>query len=183
MERILPDLPPFTSIWVGYLGIIQVRKGRSLYKRWGVIFTCLVSRVVHLEVANSLDTDACINALRRFISRRGYVSHMRLDNGTNFVGAEREIREAPVALNYSPIQEALCQHGIKWSLNPPSASHHGGLGELVIHMVRKVLNSILGLQTQDDYGLHTVLCEVEDILVMKGKPALPLDCLSNKTCT
>lgn len=57
-------------------------------KRYGVIFTCLASRAVHLKVAASLDTDSYINALRRFIARRGHVKKIRSDN---CVGAEREL--------------------------------------------------------------------------------------------
>lgn len=45
-------------------------------KRYGVIFTCLAIRAIHLEVAPSLDTDACLNAIRRFIARRGQVKEM-----------------------------------------------------------------------------------------------------------
>ncbi len=80
-------------------------------KCYGVIFTCLASRAVHLELANSLDTDACINALRRFISRRGQVEHLLSDNGTNFIGAERELREALSSLNQARSQGVLCQKG------------------------------------------------------------------------
>lgn len=171
-ERLLPDLPPFTNVGVDYFGPLEVKRGRSLCKRYGVIFTCLASRAVHLEVAPSLDTDACINALRRFISRRGQVSSMRSDNGTNFVGAEKELKEALASLNHNRIQGVLLQNGIQWSFNPPSASHHGGVWERVIRMVRKVLTSVLHLQTLDDDGLHTVLCEVESIL--NGRPLTKL---------
>lgn len=77
IERITPDLPPFSNVGVDYFGPVEVRRGRSLVKRYGVIFTCTACRAVHLEVAYSLDTDSCINALRRFVCRRGQVTHMR----------------------------------------------------------------------------------------------------------
>ncbi len=196
-ERIIPDLPPFTNVGVDYFGPVEVKKGRSVCKRYGVIFTCLASRAVHLEVANSLETDACINALRRFISRRGQVVHIRSDNGTNFVGTERELREALSTLNHDQIQGALTAVGVEWCFNPPAGSHHGGVWERMIRIVRRVLHSVLRQQMLDDDGLHTVMCEVEAILndrpitklsddpndlepltpnhllLLKGKPALP----------
>lgn len=88
-ESILPDHPPFTNVG-DYFGPIEVRKGRGTVKRYGVILTCLASRAVHLEVANSLDTDACINAFSCFICTRGQVACIQSDNVTNFIGAERE---------------------------------------------------------------------------------------------
>ncbi|KAI4881074.1 hypothetical protein NFI96_001189, partial [Prochilodus magdalenae] len=55
---------------VDYFGPIEVKRGRAMAKRYGVIVTCPTSRPVHLEVEHSLDTDSCVNAFRRFISRR-----------------------------------------------------------------------------------------------------------------
>lgn len=57
---ILPDKPSFTSIGVDYFGPFQVRPGRGLVKKYGVIFTCLAIRAVHIEVAHSLEgTRSC----------------------------------------------------------------------------------------------------------------------------
>lgn len=123
--RILPDLPPFTNTGVNYFGPVEVRRGRSTCKGNGIIFTCMASRAVHLEVAVSLDIDVCIKALRRFISRRGQVTSRTSDNGTNFIRADRELKEALTALNQDKIQRALLQAGIKWSFNPPAGSRHG----------------------------------------------------------
>lgn len=81
---------PFTNVG-DYFGPIEVRKGRGTVKRYGVILNCLASRAVHLEVANSMDTDVCINAFSCFICRRGQVACIQSDNVTNFIGAEREL--------------------------------------------------------------------------------------------
>ena len=163
-ERILPDYPPFTNVGIDYFGPIVVSKGRGTVKRYGVVFTCLTSRAVHLEVANSLDTDACMNALRHFICRRGQVAHIQSDNATNFIGAERELREALASLNHAQIQGALRKDGVNWRCNPPAGSHHGGVWEHVIRMVRRILSSVLQQQRLDGDGLKTVMCEAEAIL-------------------
>ncbi|XP_059184653.1 uncharacterized protein LOC131967729 [Centropristis striata] len=196
-ERVLPDKAPFTNVGVDYFGPIDVKRGRSLLKRYGVLFTCFTSRAVHLEVAHTLDTDSCINAVRRFICRRGPVSAIRSDNGTNFVGASRELKRNLTVLNHDKIQRALVQDGIKWNFNTPAASHHGGIWERLIRSVKRVLTSVVKQQTLDDEGLQTLFCEVEailndrpitkvsddagdlealtpnHILMLKGKPIMP----------
>ncbi len=157
-ERLLPHLPPFTNVGVDYFGPLKVKRGRSRYR-------CHLDLFVKQSCSfGSSSIHACINALRRFISRRGQVSSMRSDNGTNFVGAEKELKGALASLNHNQMKRVFLQDGIKWSFNLPSASHHGGVWECVICMVRKVLTSVLHLQTLDDDGLHTVLCEVEAVL-------------------
>ena len=92
-DRITPGKPPFSFTGVDCFGPFNVRRGRTNVKRYGVIFTCLRIRAIHIEVANSLDTESFINALRRFIARRGHPEEMRSDNGGNFVKGERELRE------------------------------------------------------------------------------------------
>lgn len=168
VDRVSPDAPPFTRVGVDYFGPFEVKSRRSIMKRYGVIFTCLAIRAVHIEVASSLDTDSFINALRRFIARRGQVMEIRSDNGTNFVGAERELRQAIEGWNHEQISNTLLKKNIKWIFNPPAGSHHGGVWERLIRSVRKVLNSTLRLQNLDEEGFHTVLCEVESIL--NGRP-------------
>ena len=167
-ERVIPDEPPFTRVGVDYFGPFEVRSRRSVVKRYGVIFTCMALRAIHIEVAPSLDTDAFINALRRFIARRGQVRELRSDNGTNFRGAEHELKTSIEQWNQAQINDVLLQKGIKWTFNPPAGSHHGGSWERLIRSVRKVLNSTLNVQSLDEEGLHTVLCEVEAII--NGRP-------------
>lgn len=92
-----------------------------------MVFTCLACRAIHIEVAASLDTDSYINALRRFIARRGQAKIIWSDNGTNFVGAERELKRSINEWNISCIQESMLQRSIDWKFNPPYGSHHGGV--------------------------------------------------------
>ena len=69
-NRVNPGEPPFSCDGVDYFGPFFVREKRSLSKRYGVIFTCLAIRAIHLEVAPTLDTNSFILALRRFTSRQ-----------------------------------------------------------------------------------------------------------------
>ena len=96
-------------------------------KWYGVLFTCLAIRAVHVEVVHSLDTGSFIDALRRFIARRGQPKEIRSDNGSNFVGGERELREAIAGWNQDQVHQFLLQKSIKWTFNPPASSHFGGV--------------------------------------------------------
>ncbi|KAL4009499.1 hypothetical protein ACER0C_003351 [Sarotherodon galilaeus] len=163
-DRVLPDDPPFTNCGVDYFGPYEIKRGRSTVKRYGVIFTCLTTRAIHLEMAASLDTDSFIHALRRFIARRGQIKILRSDNRTNFIGAERELKRAIAEWNVSKIEDHLKQQGIQWTFNPPSGPHHGGVWERLLKSVKKILNVTLRLQTLDEESLHTLLCEAEAII-------------------
>lgn len=169
-ERLVSDEMPFSNIGIDFFGPFYAKRGRSQVKRYGVIFTCMLSRAVHLEVAHSLNTDFCINALRRFISRRGTPKLIRTDNGTNFIGAERELREEIERWNNDRMNNFLLQKSIKWEFNPPYSSHFGGVWKRLIRSVRKVLYSVLREQSirLDDEGLQTLFFEIEGIL--NGRP-------------
>ncbi|XP_038077334.1 uncharacterized protein LOC119745182 [Patiria miniata] len=170
LERLALNEPPFSKVGMDYFGPFEVKRGRSMVKRYGVIFTCLTSRAVHLELAHSLDTDSCINAIRRFSARRGSLKSILSDNGTNLVGAEREMREQMRTWNQQKIHDNLLQKGISWQFNPPAGSHFGGIWERLIRSVRKILYSLMREQNVhlSDEALQTLLCEVE--AVMNGRP-------------
>jgi len=166
-DRLTADNPPFTSTGVDYFGPFEIKRGRSVVKCYGVMFTCLAARAVHLEVADSLDTSSFINALRRFLARRGQCRKLRSDNGTNFVGAQAELKRAIENWNLNQINDFMLQRDIDWAFNPPAGSHHGGVWERMIRSVRKVLNSVLGQQSTcklDSECFRTILCEVEAVL-------------------
>ena len=75
-EDRLGPAPPFTFSAVDYFGPWYVKDGRRELKRYGVLFTCLSSRAIHLEVSNTMTTDSFLNAYRRFVGRRGPVRQL-----------------------------------------------------------------------------------------------------------
>ena len=168
-EDRLEPATPFTSCVVDYLGPWMIKEGRKQVKKYGVIFTCLASRAVHLETSSTLETDSFINALRRFICRQGLIRQLRCDRGTNFVGARRELKEAVSELNHDWIRAELLRENCDWidfRMNVPSASHMGGVWEPQIRSVHSVLTALWqdnGLQQKDE-ALRTLMCEAEAII-------------------
>ena len=173
-ERLVPEKPPFTFVGVDYFGPLEVKKGRSLLKKYGCLFTCLMTRAVHIEIAHSLDTDSKINALRRFISVRGYPEEISSDQGSNFTKADKELKEAIEEWNKHKINYFCGQKKLEWIFNPSSASHMGGAWERMIHSVRQILKAILKEQLVTDEVLSTVMAEVVNILNSR-----PLTCNSD----
>ena len=167
-ERVTPGQPPFSHVGVDLFGSFLVKQGRSQVKRYCCIFTCLAIRTVHIEVAHSLDTNSFIDALRRFIARRGKPVLVRSDNRTNFVSGDKEIRVSVQQWNNQRIHEYLLQQDVRWIFNPPAGSHHGGIWERCIRTTRKILNALLKEQVLSEEALLTLLCEVESI--MNGRP-------------
>ena len=99
--------------------------------------------------------------LRRFIARRGKPTVIYSDNGTNFVGANRELRECISAWNQNNIESVLSQDGIQWVFNPPAAPHMGGVWERLVRSCKKAQDVVLQNQVLTDEVLLTAFAEVE----------------------
>ena len=116
-KQFMADLPPCTlqvneppshNVGVDYFGPFLIKQKRSLVNRYGCLFTCLSMRAVHIEIANFLTADSFINALCRFIARKGKPDHIYSDNGSNFVGANRILRESLNELNQESLNQFCC---------------------------------------------------------------------------
>lgn len=111
----MADLPParlrlfkpaFYSTGMDCFGPYTVKVGRRNEKKWGTLFKCLTTRAVYIDVLHRLDSDSFLMALRRFIARRGKPFKLLSDQGTNFKGGEREVKEAYAAI-VPELQEQL----------------------------------------------------------------------------
>ena len=180
-EERLIAAPPFTYTGMDVFGPWYIRDGRKEVKRWELIFICLCSRAVHLETLNSMETDAFINALRRFTNRKGKVREIRSDQGTNFVGGKNELIAALQEVDTDSIKNFLLKQGsdlITFKMNVPGASHMGGIWERLIRTVRSVLSGLLVDHSKqlDDESLRTPFTEAENIV--NSRP-LTIDNLSD----
>ena len=106
-EDCLKPSPPFTYCAVDYYGPRYTKEGPKEVKKYAALFTCMASRAIHLEVSNTLETDLFLNTLHRFICRRGPVHQLRSDQGTNFIRANPELREALQSMDQSKISTEL----------------------------------------------------------------------------
>ncbi|RXN21863.1 hypothetical protein ROHU_023747 [Labeo rohita] len=157
---------PFLYVGMDCFGPFSVKRLRKEYKRYGIIFTCLSSRAVHIEMLEDLSTDAFINALRCFISLRGAVRQLFCDCGTNFVGARNELRNALSEIDVKSLELFLNENQCEFVFNAPSASHTGGVWERQIQSVRSVLNATLAQcpGRLDDSSLRTLFYEAMAII-------------------
>ncbi|GAA6082861.1 uncharacterized protein LOC119223490, partial [Tachysurus ichikawai] len=152
---------PFTYSGMDCFGPFIVTKARKQYKRYGLIFTCLYSRAVHIEMLEDLSTDSFINALRCFISLRGAVQQLHCDQGSNFVGARNELKEALKKCDTKLPEIFLTKKQCEFVFNAPSDSHAGGVWECQIRTVRNVLNATFAqcADRLDDTSFRTLLYE------------------------
>ena len=171
-DRVTPGEPAFSSVGVDYFGPIPVKRGRGREKKYGCLFTCLATRAIHIEVADTMGSDSFVNCLQRFMARRGTPRLIRSDNGTNFVGAARELREGVAEWSQGRAQDELNERGIRWVFNPPAASHMGGVWERQIRSVRRILAGLTQEQVLSYEMLTTLLVVAEGIV--NNRPITPV---------
>lgn len=95
---------------------------------------------------------------------RGCPKEIRSDNGTNFTKADKELREAVQLWNNQRISNFCAQKEIKWTFNPPDASHMGGPWERMIQTTKRVFKALLKEQLVTDEVLSTVMAEAVNIV-------------------
>lgn len=82
---------PFSYCGMDSFGQFHTKQGQKENKRYGLIFTYLSSKAVHIKMLDDLTTDVFINAMHCFIAVRGTVREIPSDQGTNFVGTKNEL--------------------------------------------------------------------------------------------
>ncbi|XP_059053907.1 uncharacterized protein LOC131848156 [Achroia grisella] len=162
---------PFQCSGVDYAGPVNVKttKGRGYHSTKGYIclFICMATKAIHLELVGDLTTQGFLAAFRRFVARRGLCTDIWSDNGTNFVGASRELRTLFASENKkisTEVAEILATQGTTWHFIPPRSPNFGGLWEAGIKSTKFHLRRIVGDLILTYEELSTTLAQIEACL-------------------
>lgn len=115
---------PFLRTGVDYAGPFAIKdrktRGAKTLKAYVCLFVCFSTKAIHLELVGDLTSENFIDTLRRFYSRRGKPSDVYSDNGTNFVGAKKELAELAEFLkkSKSTIISSAVDLNVQWYFIP-----------------------------------------------------------------
>lgn len=176
-NRVQP-MPPFHVTGIDYAGpfILKDRQGRGarLSKCYVSLFICFTTKAIHLELVSDLTKDSFIAAFRRFVSRRGKPAHVYSDNGTNFVGANAELKQLKIFLmnEEKSLKDSLHNEGVDWHFIPANSPHFGGLWEAGVKAMKFHLKRVLANVSLTFEHFGTVLTQIEAVL--NSRPLTPL---------
>ena len=181
IERTTPG-SVFETVGVDYAGPFYIKYGSirkpTIVKAYACVFVSLSVKAVHLELVSDLTSEAFIACLRRFVARRGKPSLILSDHGTNFVGADRELKEFVEFLKHQKTQGVISdfcstQH-IQWKFIPEHAPHFGGLWEAAVKSMKTHLKRIVASVKLTFEEFTTVLTQMEACL--NSRPLVSLSC-------
>ncbi|CAK1589240.1 unnamed protein product [Parnassius mnemosyne] len=168
--RVTPTRP-FKCSGVDYAGPIQLRvskgRGHRSYKGYICLFVCMATRAIHLEVVSDLTSEGFLQAFKRFVARRGHCQEIWSDNGTNFVGASKELAHlfrTEKCNMVAEVAESLANNGTTWHFIPSHAPTFGGLWEAGVKSVKYHLRRVIGNSTLTFEEMSTVLAQIEACL-------------------
>lgn len=169
----------FSKSGLDYCGPFNVRplygRGASV-KMYIAVFVCLSVKAVHVEIVSDLSSGACINAVKRFVARRGRLIELRCDNATAFVGADREMRELRrryMQQFQTDEWDSYClDSGISFKFIPARSPHFGGLWEAGVKSFKRHFRRIFGNSSYTIDELTTAATHIESIL--NSRPLTPL---------
>lgn len=161
----------FYQSGVDYAGPVFIRsakgRGHASIKGYICLFVCMVTRAVHLEAVSDMTAKGFIASFKRFVARRGYCADLWSDNGTNFVGAARELKTLFFNERSSvtvEIADWLSTNGTTWHFIPPHAPNFGGLWEAGIKSTKHHLKRVIGESKLTFEEMTTVLSQIEACL-------------------
>lgn len=163
---------PFQNTGIDFCGPFYIKekkyRNKTRVKVYVCVFVCMTIKAIHLEVVSDLTSDGFLAALRRFAARRGLPEHVYSDNGTNFVGANNQLKDLYAVFNSNEhkklIQQYASDRRITWHFIPPAAPHFGGLWESTVKSFKHHFKRVIGDSLFTFEELNTFVVEVEGIL-------------------
>ena len=170
----------FNAVGVDFAGPFimreSLRRKANTSKIYLCLFVCMVTKAVHLEAVTRLTTDAFLATFQRFTARRGIPADVYSDNGTNFVGAARHLKELYLWLRESSTTAAINDQattiGVNWHFNPPQTPHMGGVWEAGVKSVKQRLRVIAGETPLTFEEFSTLFARIEASL--NSRPLCPV---------
>lgn len=108
------ESPPFEVTGVDFAGPLYVKSSGQPKKAYIALFTCAVTRAVHLELVSDQTTESFLLALKRFIARRGLCTIIYSDNAKTFKRADQDLKELWSSIGGSELTEFFTDKGITW---------------------------------------------------------------------
>lgn len=166
MDRLKPT-PAWYATALDFFGPFKIKdevKKRTTGKAYGIIFNCLASRAVHVEISPDYSTEKFLRALRRFVSIRGYPSKLYSDNGSQLVAANVELRSVIQGLDQKSLKDFGVTQGLQWFFSSADAPWQNGTSEALIKSVKRAITLAIGDGTLTFSELQTVCFEAANLV-------------------
>ena len=132
----------FEVVGVDFAGPLKYRKSKKQEgKAYLIVYSCSLTRALHLEVLTSMETTEFIGSLKRFIARRGRPKKIYSDNGRTFVAAAKWLR---TVMSDERVSNLLARGEIKWQFNLSRAPWWGGQFERMVGLIKQSLYKSIG---------------------------------------
>ena len=174
-RQIEGDLPPermelvspFANTGVDVFGPFHLRHtGRGTKKKFVLMACCMNTRAVALITLRDMTTSSAINALMRLASQYPALRKLYSDQGSNFRGADREIREAMETWKKKEkdLNQELEKINLEWVFGPAYCGSAGGAWERLIGMSKKLIRSMIGQNNVDEDDFETLISAAAGIM-------------------
>ncbi|XP_053395601.1 uncharacterized protein LOC128555857 [Mercenaria mercenaria] len=161
-ERV-SESTPFSYVGLDYLGPLYIKENKESKKVWVCLFTCLVTRAVHLEIVRDMSASTFLLCLKKIIATRGTPKEIVSDNATQFRLSSETIKLVWTNLLQDDKSYAS-NEGMKWTFIIELAPWMGGFYERLVGIVKRALRKSIGRKLLMPDQMYTLLKEVEAVV-------------------